>query len=87
MVADVLVSLFAEERSTARFYIYAQRDTPARSWQEISSGPNLIAELKQGRFFAVDVSAGRYTFSTKTGAPVSVEIKDGESHSRVVRPK
>jgi hypothetical protein len=63
---------WAEEHT--RIYIYAQRDTLARSWIPISCDGEIVAEVRRGAFFAVDVSPGRHTLSLERGVPVSVDV-------------
>src|SRR5258708_1052166 len=68
----------------ARIYVYARRDTAARSWLPISCGNAVVAELKQGAFFAINVAPGRYTLSIENGIPVSLDARpDEESFIRL----
>jgi hypothetical protein len=61
-----------------RIYVYAQRLTAASSWQRVSCGDAVVAELKQGTFFAINVPPGRYTLSPEKGVPASVDVRSGE---------
>ena len=70
------ISAAAEDRG--RIYVYAQRQTAARSWLPISCDGAIVAELKQGMLFAIDVPAGRHTLGTQTGVPGFVEVHGGE---------
>jgi hypothetical protein len=62
----------------ARIYVYAQRDTPARSWLPISCDGEVVAEVRRGTFFAINLSPGRHALSLENGVPVSVEVHSGE---------
>ena len=61
-----------------RVYIYAQRLTAARSWLPIWAGNTVAAELKQGKFFAINLAPGRYTFHPDRGVPVTVDVHRDE---------
>lgn len=63
---------------SARVYVYAQRDTAARSWIAISCSGIVVAELRKGRFFAINLAAGRYTLSLEKGVPLSLDLRSGE---------
>ncbi len=58
--------------------MYAQRDTAARSWLPISCGSSVVAEIKQGTFFAISVPPGRYALCVKNGVPLPVEVHASE---------
>ena len=65
-------------QNPARIYVYAQRDTAARSWLPISCNSVVVAELKRGRFFAINVEPGPYTLFVEEGLPLSVDARSGE---------
>src|SRR5258708_30771389 len=60
-----------EAEDQARIYVYARRDTAARSWMSISCGNAVVAEIKQGTFFAIMLAPGQYTFLSERGVPLS----------------
>jgi hypothetical protein len=62
----------------ARIYVYARRETAARSWLAVSCGGAVVAELKRGFFFAIRVSPGPYSAGVENGVPLSVEVSKGE---------
>jgi len=62
----------------ARIYVYAQRDTAARSWLPISCNNVVVAELKRGTFFAINVEPGPYSLFVEKGVPLSVDARSGE---------
>ena len=70
------VALSAED--SARIYVYAQRDTAARSWLPVSCDSAVVADIKQGTFFAISLASGRYTLFVKNGVPVSIDVHSGE---------
>ena len=78
-VVVVATALSLQAGDATRIYVYAQRDTPAHSWLRISCGDIVVAELKQGTFFAINVEPGRYTLFVENGAPVSVDANSGRN--------
>jgi hypothetical protein len=74
-IATVLTVL---AENPARIYVYAQRGTAARAWRQISCNGEVVAELKQGGFFAINVVPGRYIVSVDEGVPISVDVRAGE---------
>jgi len=69
---------FAAAEEPTRIFVYAQRDTAARSWLPVSCGETVVAELKQGMFFAINLSPGRYTVGVKGGIPLPVDANPAE---------
>ena len=78
MAAALLTSALSIAADSARIYVYARRDTPARSWMRVSCDGAPVAELKQGKFFALTVSPGRYALGIDRGVPLIVEARAGE---------
>lgn len=70
--------LSAQAEGLARIYVYVQMDTPARSWFPVSCDKAVVAKLKRGRFFAVNVAPGRHMVSDEKGVPVFVDARSGE---------
>ena len=68
----------APAQNPARIFVYAQRETPAASWLPISCDGAVVAELKQGRLFALNLSPGRHSIGTEKGVPASIDIRPGE---------
>jgi hypothetical protein len=62
----------------ARVYVYARRDTHARSWLPISCNDVVASELKQGAFFAITLEPGQWTLSPEKGVPLSIDVRAGE---------
>ena len=76
IVAALAATLQADDQ--ARIYVYARRDTAARSWMAISCGNAVVAEIKQGTFFAIMLVPGQYTFFSERGVPLSVNAHSAE---------
>src|SRR3989442_752208 len=68
----------ARAEGPTRVYVYAQQETPARSWIPISRDGTVVAKLKRGTFFAVNVAPGRHMLSDERGVPVFVDARSGE---------
>ncbi len=68
----------AGAKGLARIYVYAQLETPAGSWTPISCDGTVVAKLKRGKFFAVNVAPGRHMLSEEKGIPVFVDAHSGE---------
>jgi hypothetical protein len=80
IVAVVALMLLPSARAEglARIYVYVQLETPARSWFPISCDGTVVAKLKRGRFFAVNVAPGRHMLGDEKGVPVFVDARAGE---------
>ncbi len=64
---------------SARIYVYAKFGTAARSWLPISCDGPVVAKLKHGKFFAVDVALGQHVLGIASGGvPVVVDVRPGE---------
>lgn len=71
--------LFASLASAQTVYVYAQRETPARSWLPVYVDGAPAADLRRGVFFAFHLPPGRHSFTIETGVPLTVELRKGES--------
>jgi hypothetical protein len=80
IIAVVTLMPLPSARATglARIYVYAQLETPAGSWIPISCDGTVVAKLRRGRFFAVNLAPGRHTLSDEKGIPVFVDARSGE---------
>ncbi len=74
----LVAPLSAPAEDFGRIYVCAQRQTAARSWLPISCGSAVVAELRRGAFFAINVAPGRHTLGSEKGIPVFVDIRSGE---------
>jgi hypothetical protein len=78
-VALAVMSTFTlEADDQARIYVYARRYTAARSWLSISCGSAVVAEIKEGTFFAITLAPGQYTFFSEKGVPLPINGQAGE---------
>src|SRR5437763_3048683 len=68
----------ARAEGLARIYVYAQSETPARSWIPISCDGTVIAKLRRGRFFAINAAPGRHMLSEEKGVPGFIDARSGE---------
>jgi hypothetical protein len=79
---SVVVSLAhlpaAWAQSSARIYVYVQSEAAASSWFPISCDGTVVAKIKRGRLFAVNVAPGRHILSDEKGVPVVVDARKGE---------
>ena len=71
--------LFASLAHAETVYLYAQRETPARSWIPVYVDGAPAADLRRGAFFALHLPPGRHSFTIETGVPLTVELRKGES--------
>lgn len=62
----------------ARIYVYADRNTVARSWRPISCDGTVVAKLKRGTFFAINVAPGRHVLSDGKSVPAIIDVRSGE---------
>ena len=79
-IVTLIVPVCGRPADSARIYVYAERPTLARSWLTISCDGAVVAKLKQGWFFAVNVAPGRHVVATETGVPALVEARSGEEY-------
>jgi hypothetical protein len=76
-VVTLLLLPTAQAEDLARIYVYVQMEAPQRSWFPIWCDGTEIAEIKQGRFFAVTIAPGRHILSDEKGVPVAVVAGPG----------
>lgn len=74
----VLLGPTAAADDLSRVFVYAQRETPARSWMTILCDGQRIVEVKRGFFFVVNLRPGLHSLSVSDGVPVSVNVGSGE---------
>ena len=74
-----LISLsFAGGQPTTQIYVYVQHESPARSWFPVWCDGVLVAKIKQGRFFVINVTAGKHEIIEEKGVPVFVDVRSGK---------
>jgi hypothetical protein len=73
-----LVFAEAGQQQTARLFVYAQRETAVRAWQPIWCDGSLVAKIRRGTFFAINVDPGRHVFTLEKSVPAIVDVKAGD---------
>ena len=73
----LMVSRPAWTAERARIYVYVQQETPVRSWFPVSCDGIVVAEIKRGRFFAINVGPGRHMLREERGVPTFVDARSG----------
>lgn len=68
-------SSHADDQS--RVFVYAHWGMPPKSWTPVSCDGEKMAEIKQGFFFAINLSPGRHVLSLKDGVPVPIDVHAG----------
>jgi len=61
----------------SQIYIYALRDTPARSWIAIACDNTTVAELKEGTYFIINEPGGQYMLFAEKSVPFSIDTRSG----------
>jgi hypothetical protein len=59
-------------------FIYAAWEYPARSWVPVSCDGTLVAKVKPGRFFAINVGPGKHMLTQNDGIPLVVTTHPGQ---------
>ena len=59
-------------------FMFADREAPPRSWVPISCDGTVVAKIKQGKFFTINLTPGKHVFSQGDGIPLFVDIHKGE---------
>ena len=76
--ALLLLAFTAQASDQGRIFVYAQRETPARSWLTVTLDGKPCADIKRGYFFTLNVDAGRHTIALGQGIPLTIEVRHGE---------
>ena len=61
-----------------QIFIYASWEYPGRSWVPISCDGTLVAKVKPGRFFAINVGLGKHMLTQNDGIPLVVSADSGQ---------
>jgi hypothetical protein len=59
-------------------FIYASWEYPTRSWVPVSCDGTLVAKVKRGRFFAINVGPGKHMLAQNDGIPLVVNAHAGQ---------
>ena len=75
-----------KSHSLAQIYVYANWESQERRWLDIACDNEIVAKVKAGRFFVMNLPPGRHAVSAGDGIPMFVEARSGEkSFLRVSR--
>ncbi|BDC52903.1 hypothetical protein F183_A52180 [Bryobacterales bacterium F-183] len=75
LTLGLLFAAFAALAEETHVFMYAQRDTPARSWLTVFCNDTPVAKIKKGRFFALALPAGSYTLGIGQGVPYPLTVQ------------
>jgi hypothetical protein len=64
----------------ARVYVYVKIDAVVRSWRQVLCDGALVAEVKRGKFFVLNLASGKHTLSDTDGIPVSLDVRSGKDY-------
>jgi len=67
-----------KRESLGRIYVYANWESPERRWVDIACDDEIVAKVKAGRFFVINLPPGRHAVSEREGIPVFIEVRSGE---------
>jgi hypothetical protein len=73
-----LVSDKKKPGPVGEIYVYTNWESPERKWVDIACDVEIVAKVKAGRFFVMDLPPGRHAVSAGDGMPVFVEARSGE---------
>lgn len=76
--ASLMLLPATRAQTLTQVYVYVQQETPARSWFPVWCDRVLVAKIKRGRFFVINVAPGRHMVSEEKGVPVFVEARPGK---------
>jgi len=77
-VAAAQTALVLAAEDSARIFVYADWDSPQKSYVPVYFDGVLIAEIKRGRFFAINVLPGQHILIAGEGVPEPVNAKQGK---------
>jgi len=69
----LLCNSSARSQGLGTLYVYADHHTEAKSWRPIFCDSVLVAKLKQGTFFAVNLPPGQHVLSDGKGTPAIID--------------
>lgn len=65
-------------KPVGQIYVYSKWESPERKWVNIACDDEIVAKVKAGRFFVMNLPPGRHAVSAGDGIPVFVEARSGE---------
>ncbi|HLV89146.1 MAG TPA: hypothetical protein VKV39_19340 [Candidatus Sulfotelmatobacter sp.] len=63
---------------TGQIYVYANWEFPEHKWVDVACDDGIVAKIKAGRYFVLNLSPGRHAVSERDGIPAFVEVRSGE---------
>jgi hypothetical protein len=78
LLLALLSAEVTQSQEPAQIFVYAQRETSVRSWQPIWCDGTLVARIKRGGFFVINVAPGRHVLQQSKGVPAFVEAGSGD---------
>lgn len=78
-IALMLIASSAAAEDATRIYVYALRNTPARSWMPVFCDGQVMADVRAGAYFAINIPAGRHILSIDPGVPLPIDIGSNET--------
>jgi len=59
-------------------YVYADWDLPEHRWLDVACDEEIVAKVKAGRFFVMNLPSGRHTIAVRDGIPIFIEVRSAE---------
>jgi len=59
-------------------YVYADWESPEHGWVDVACDEEIVAKVKAGKFFVMNLQPGRHAISVQDGIPVFIELRSGE---------
>jgi hypothetical protein len=61
-----------------QIYVYADWESPEHRWVDVACDDEIVAKVKAGRFFVINLPPGRHAMSVRDGIPMFIEVRSGE---------
>jgi hypothetical protein len=75
--SSLILLASAGAQPTAQIYVYVQHESPVHSWFPVWCDGVLVAKIKPGRFFVINVAPGQHEISEEKGVPTFVKVRPG----------
>lgn len=67
-----------KQEPLGEIYVYANWESPQRKWVDIACDDKIVAQVKAGRFFVINVPPGRHALTERDGIPAFIDLHSGE---------
>ena len=67
-----------KQEPPGQIYVYASWEFPEHKWLDIACDDEIVAKVKAGRFFVINLPPGRHAVSERDGMPAFIEVRSGE---------